>query len=1045
MSLKDLSVHIGADTSEFSKGMDIVSNEIQETQSTAEKSSKSLASQASSLASEYQKQGLNASEAFKKAWEEVKKQSAQTEKTASSAFSETTRGLEKSQLAVSAFNDSLNETISRIEQLSSSDIDFAIDNNIRISNPTFDNYNQNVGSSALADSFESLRSSSENVTSAFEDLFEGINGESLENVSGDSETDDSSGSIEELLNDVFKLAVFKEGAEAISDYYQSFADYESSVMRVNDIFNESSSAVSVFAKTTAKSLGMAESSVYEYASTYGNLFKNITSDTQENANITTAMLQASAVIASKTGRTMEDVMERIRSGLLGNTEAIEDLGINVNVAMLEVTDAFSQIADGRSWEQLSFYEQQQIRTLAILEQANSNFGDEISNNTAFALSTLSGAFKDLKVSIGELASGALTPVVEGLTILAQGATSVVNGFNALSSTTKTYLLLSLALAGGIPLVSLAIKGLAIAQTGLRAIQAILIPQTLTFTTVLKSAFGWASILASALGILYAIFSSKKKDVSDATKLSNNLNSSFDDTAISAQLASDNISDATDSISDMQNEIKNSLAGFDELNTLNGSNSGFSDLFDIDTSGIDNAKESLSELTSQDYNIDFDTNALSLGAGIKETFSQMWKDIKTLFSDWDSFWEEIGGGMYEGIENGDWEPLLTTLDEKTRDIFGDDWSEFWQDTGDGMYTGIEEGNWEPLLNTLDIGVRKTFGNRWADFWQEKGGQIYDGFHTGSTTGERVLNGLDAITRMIFGDKWSSFWQEVGGNMYTGIKEGDWEPLLTTIDTGVRILFGDDWSDFWTDVGSNMYEGIESGDWTPLLSNIEEGSRNLFGVDWYDFWQGVGFTIYEAFQGNTTDALTELQNLESSCRAIFGDGWFEFWEGVGGAVYEAFNGIPLEQTEVSLHGGGGGHRGINQYASGGMPTTGEIFIARERGPELVGRIGGSSAVANNMQIISGIQQGVSSALKSVMNSTKMTLGNVKLETPVSNSQILANYNNVNYNAGTSFNLHSQNSSQAESLPNVNLYMYPSAKAYKRDILSVYREEIARGGKI
>lgn len=45
-------------------------------------------------------------------------------------------------------------------------------------------------------------------------------------------------------------------------------------------------------------------------------------------------------------------------------------------------------------------------------------------------------------------------------------------------------------------------------------------------------------------------------------------------------------------------------------------------------------------------------------------------------------------------------------------------------------------------------------------------------------------------------------------------------------------------------------------------------------------------------------------------------------------------------------------IPQYADGGFPEQGEMFIARERGPELVGRIGHSTAVANNDQIVSGI---------------------------------------------------------------------------------------------
>jgi hypothetical protein len=41
-------------------------------------------------------------------------------------------------------------------------------------------------------------------------------------------------------------------------------------------------------------------------------------------------------------------------------------------------------------------------------------------------------------------------------------------------------------------------------------------------------------------------------------------------------------------------------------------------------------------------------------------------------------------------------------------------------------------------------------------------------------------------------------------------------------------------------------------------------------------------------------------------------------------------------------------------------GEMFIAREAGPELVGSIGRKTAVANNDQIISGIESGVYRAM-------------------------------------------------------------------------------------
>lgn len=61
--------------------------------------------------------------------------------------------------------------------------------------------------------------------------------------------------------------------------------------------------------------------------------------------------------------------------------------------------------------------------------------------------------------------------------------------------------------------------------------------------------------------------------------------------------------------------------------------------------------------------------------------------------------------------------------------------------------------------------------------------------------------------------------------------------------------------------------------------------------------------------------------------------------------------------------------NQFADGGFPTMGQLFVAREAGPELVGTIGGRNAVANNGQIIAGIQAGVTNAMNGVLraNST------------------------------------------------------------------------------
>ena len=60
----------------------------------------------------------------------------------------------------------------------------------------------------------------------------------------------------------------------------------------------------------------------------------------------------------------------------------------------------------------------------------------------------------------------------------------------------------------------------------------------------------------------------------------------------------------------------------------------------------------------------------------------------------------------------------------------------------------------------------------------------------------------------------------------------------------------------------------------------------------------------------------------------------------------------------------HFSISWYAQGGLPDLGEMFIAREAGPELVGKIGGSNAVVNNDQIVTAVSQGVAQAVAAVM---------------------------------------------------------------------------------
>lgn len=68
----------------------------------------------------------------------------------------------------------------------------------------------------------------------------------------------------------------------------------------------------------------------------------------------------------------------------------------------------------------------------------------------------------------------------------------------------------------------------------------------------------------------------------------------------------------------------------------------------------------------------------------------------------------------------------------------------------------------------------------------------------------------------------------------------------------------------------------------------------------------------------------------------------------------------KTTYALKGG----RYVQEYAQGGFVDTGQMFVAREAGAELVGNIGGRTAVMNNDQIVTAVSQGVASAVASVL---------------------------------------------------------------------------------
>jgi phage-related protein len=215
---------------------------------------------------------------------------------------------------------------------------------------------------------------------------------------------------------------------------QMALEVTAAVNQIKRQMGESSQTFLKWVNDNANAMNMGVGEATKYGAVYSNLFSGFIKDSNKLSAYTAKMLQTSAVVAEGSGRSITDVMERIRSGLLGNTEAIEDLGINVNVAMIQSTEAFKRFANGQSWDQLDYQTQQQIRLMAILEQATAKYGTTLSQSVNGRISLFKSLLKDAALNVGNAflpIVNAVMPVLNSFAMVLKNVTAKLAEFIAL--------------------------------------------------------------------------------------------------------------------------------------------------------------------------------------------------------------------------------------------------------------------------------------------------------------------------------------------------------------------------------------------------------------------------------------------------------------------------------------------------------------------------------------------------------------------------------------------------------------------------------------
>ena len=167
-----------------------------------------------------------------------------------------------------------------------------------------------------------------------------------------------------------------------------------------------------------------------------------------------------------------------------------------------------------------------------------------------------------------------------------------------------------------------------------------------------------------------------------------------------------------------------------------------------------------------------------------------------------------------------------------------------------------------------------------------------------------------------------------------------------------------SDKWDDVkkwyNTNIAPKLTKEYWKTKFDGIKTGLKDKLDEAWKAVKDFFSTSEWKKKVDDAVKAIKDNFKMPEFPKIKLEVTWDTNVSGVKKAVYEALGLSGWPSLKWST------------YGMGGSPMPGEYFIARESGPELVGRIGRSNAVMNNDQIVSAVSQGVYTAVVAAMSS-------------------------------------------------------------------------------
>ncbi len=275
------------------------------------------------------------------------------------------------------------------------------------------------------------------------------------------------------------------------------SDLEESMNKVQVVFGDAADSVVAFSQTAATSLGQSQQQALEAVGTFGNLFTSMGLGQDVAADMSTGLVTLASDLASFNNLDPTEVLDKLRSGLVGEVEPLRTLGVNLNQAMVQQRALEMGLAD--TADALTPAMLTQARYALILEQTANAQGDfaRTSDGLANSQRIVKAQLRDLAASLGQ----------ELLPYAQQAVTwfrSLLDRFTALDPSTRRMVVVIAAIAAAAGPVLLVLGML------VSAIGALISPIGLVIAIVGLLAAAWAGNWGGIRDILMDVWENNLK-------------------------------------------------------------------------------------------------------------------------------------------------------------------------------------------------------------------------------------------------------------------------------------------------------------------------------------------------------------------------------------------------------------------------------------------------------------------------------------------------------------------------------------------------------